>query len=199
MAEPAVARMTIDEFLAWDPGDDRRYELVDGRPVAMAPPAAAHRILASRLGRRIAEALDARPPCNVQPEAGIRIPSKRFDGYCADLAVTCRPHRRGQQAIEEPILVVEILSPVTEAFDRKAKLPDYRTIESVQEVALVDSETAYAELHRRTADGHWLTEIVRGREGRLVLSSVGLELAMAALYDGLEIDERTPPPADQAL
>ena len=58
---------------------------------------------------------------------------------------------------------------------------------------LVDSESAYAELHRRTEDGRWLTDIVRGRDGRLLLSSIGLDVAMAMLYDGVEIDERTPP------
>ena len=46
MAEPATRRMTLEEFLRWDDGTDTRYELIDGVPVAMAPPAVAHRILA---------------------------------------------------------------------------------------------------------------------------------------------------------
>ena len=46
MAELAVRRMTLDEFLVWDDGTDTLYELVDGFPMAMAPPAEAHRILA---------------------------------------------------------------------------------------------------------------------------------------------------------
>jgi putative restriction endonuclease len=49
MAEPAIRRMTLEEFLRWDDGTDTRYELIDGFPVAMAPPAEAHRILAARL------------------------------------------------------------------------------------------------------------------------------------------------------
>src|SRR4051812_30317526 len=92
MVEPAIARMSVEEFLHWDPGGDRRYELIDGRPVAMAPPAAAHRIVAGRLARHIGAALDRRPPCTVQPEAGVRIPAKSYTFYEADLAVTCRPH-----------------------------------------------------------------------------------------------------------
>src|SRR5690242_18506216 len=118
MAEPAIARMSIDDFLRWEPGGDRRYELVDGHPVAMSPPAAAHRIIAGRLGRHVGAALDRRPSCTVQPEAGIRIPGKSYTYDEADLAVTCRPHRRGQQEIEDPILIIEVLSPSTEAFDR---------------------------------------------------------------------------------
>lgn len=48
MAEPAIRRMTLEEFLSWDDGTDTRYELIDGFPVAMAPPAEAHRILDRR-------------------------------------------------------------------------------------------------------------------------------------------------------
>jgi Uma2 family endonuclease len=49
MSEPAIGRMTLAEFLRWDDGTDTRWELVDGVPVAMAPPAVAHGILAARL------------------------------------------------------------------------------------------------------------------------------------------------------
>ena len=89
--------------------------------------------------------------------------------------------------MENPILLVEVLSPGTEAHDRKVKLPDYRQLPSVEEVVLVDSEVAYAEVHRRLDDDRWLTEIVTGLEGKLRLASVGAELSLAALYDGLEL------------
>jgi len=189
MAEPARARMSADEFLRWNSGDDRRYELVDGEIVAMNPPASAHRTVVVRLGGRLDRALDGRPPCRAEADAGVRIPGRRFDYYSADLAVTCEPHRRGQQDIENPMLVVEVLSPGTEAFDRKTKLPDYRQIPSVQEILFVDSETAYAELHRRTPEGRWLVEIVRGIQARLRLASVELDLELAELYRGVELAE----------
>ncbi len=50
MSDLAYRAMTLDEFLRWDDGTDTHYELIGGFPVAMAPPAAAHRILAMRLG-----------------------------------------------------------------------------------------------------------------------------------------------------
>ena len=189
MAEPARARMSIEEFLRWESPEGRRYDLVDGAPFAMNPPAAAHRIVALRLGRRIDEALDRRRPCRVEGEAGLRIPGKGFDYYSADLAVTCEPHRRGQQDLQKPLLIVEVLSPGTEGYDRKTKLPDYRAIPSVQEIAFVDSETAYAEVHRRLGDDRWLVEIARGREAVLRLESVGLDLPLAALYEDVELAE----------
>ncbi|HUC10984.1 MAG TPA: Uma2 family endonuclease [Stellaceae bacterium] len=53
MSELATRRMSLAEFLHWGDGSDTRYELIDGFPVAMAPPAEAHRILAMRLGSHI--------------------------------------------------------------------------------------------------------------------------------------------------
>jgi len=64
MAEPAIRRMTLEGFLRWDDGTDTRYELIDGVPVAMAPPAETHRILAVRLVSRIDATLGSRRPCN---------------------------------------------------------------------------------------------------------------------------------------
>ena len=68
MPEPAIRHMTIEEFLCWDDGTDTHYELIDGFPVAMAPPAEAHRILAVRLVSRIDAALAGRRPCNAPSE-----------------------------------------------------------------------------------------------------------------------------------
>jgi Uma2 family endonuclease len=188
MSEAAFGRMTVEEFLRWDDGTDTRYELIDGVPVAMAPPARAHGMLCARLGGAIDAALRSRRPCVVQTEAGLA--QSRRDDTCwiADLAVTYAPHRRGEQLIENPILIVEILSPGTERHDRHIKLPAYRRIESVEEILLIDSEEAYAEILRRSGET-WITELVQGLGARLRLSSVDLEIAMAELYDGIEIAE----------
>jgi Uma2 family endonuclease len=188
MSELAVRRMTLDEFLGWDDGGtDTRYELVDGIAVAMAPPAESHRILAMRLGSRIDLALSNRRPCNAQAEAGVLRPDRADAYFVADIAVTCRPNERRRQAIEAPILIVEILSPGAERHDRLIKVPAYRDIESVQEILLIDSETSVAEVLRRQGE-QWITLLVRGREAVLRLASVDLSVPMAELYEGIEIE-----------
>lgn len=188
MAEPAIRAMTLDEFLGWDDGTDTHYELVDGFPRAMAPPAAAHRILAMRLGARTEAALQRRRPCNAQAEAGILHPARQDTYFEADIAATCERHEARQQALREPFLIVEILSPSTERHDRHAKLPVYRQIESVQEIALVDSDEMYAEVHRR-AGMRWITEILRGADALLTLASIPLEIRFSELYDGIALDQ----------
>jgi Uma2 family endonuclease len=188
MAELAAKPMSVDEFLRWDDGTETHYELVGGFPVAIAPPAAAHRILNVRLVSQIDAALSRRRPCNAQIEAGIVRPDRADTYFEADIAATCAGHERGQQAIKDPFLIVEILSPNTERHDRRVKLPVYRQIESVTEILLIASDERYAELHRRVGS-QWIIDIVRGNEAAFVLASVGIELRMADLYDGIMLDE----------
>ena len=189
MSEAAVKRMTLAEFLRWEDGTDTRYELLGGCPVAMAPPAIAHGILALRLGARIDAALRSRPPCFGQSEAGIARPDRNDTCYIADLAVTCNPPERGQQLLQDPLLIVEILSPGTALYDRQTKVSDYRRIPSVQEILLIDSTSIFAEVLRREGD-RWITEIVRGPQAALSLASIVLTATMSELYEGIDLPDQ---------
>ena len=183
-----MASMTLGEFLRWDDGTEAHYELIDGHPVRLPCRFEAERVLAVRLGSAIETALSARRPCNVQLAAGV-VPQDRSDTYFeADVAATCERHRLGQQALSEPFLIVEILSPSTERHDRRVKLPAYRQIDPVQEILLIDSDVIYAELHRRSGS-HWISEILRGDEAVLSLESVGVKVPLAELYNGIPLPE----------
>ncbi len=189
MAIPDVQSLTLDQFLDWDSGDDQRYELFAGVPVAMASPSRAHQILAVNLARRLAEALDSRPPCSAGAEAAIGVADQDDTCHVADLAVTCRPHEPGQQLTLEPLVIVEILSPSTENRDRKVKLPDYRAIPSVEEIVLVDQQQVYCEVHRRLDGGRWLTDLLRRPEARLRLESIGFDQPLSAVYSNVSFIE----------
>jgi len=191
MAEPAIRGMSVDEFLHWEDGTDTRYELVGGFVTAMAPPAARRSLLSMALGGEIRSALRSRPPCRVYGEAGIVRPDRDDTCYVADLAVTCEPLRADDRLIRDPVLIVEILSPSTAAFDRQIKVADYRAIPSVQEILLIDSATVFAEILRREGD-RWITEMVQGLAATLSLSSVSLSIAMSDLYEGVPLPEPRP-------
>lgn len=188
MAEPAVRTMRVDEFLRWEDGTDTRYELVGGFVVAMAPPTPAHGRPALALGTEIRAALRARTPCFVQSDAGIARSDRDDTCYTADLAVSCEELAAQDRLIREPILIVEVLSPSTAAFDRQSKVADYRQIASVREILLIDSQSVFAEILRRDGE-RWITEIVRGPAATLSLSSVPLSVAMAELYEGIPLPE----------
>jgi Uma2 family endonuclease len=183
-----IERMTLEELLRWDDGTDTRYELIGGSPVAMAPPAEAHSMLAVHLASRLDAELTARRPCQALIEAGITR-SDRVDTYfVADIAATYAPVEPGRQATEDPSLIVEILSPSTERLDNRVKLPAYRQIETVREIALVASDEMYVEVHRR-AGAQWITEILRGCEATLSLASVLIEVRLSNLYEGIALGD----------
>ena len=188
MSELAVKRMTLAEFLRWEDGTDARYELLEGFPVAMAPPAPAHGFLAARLCASIEVALRSRRPCMVQVEAGIARPDWDDTCYVADLAVTCKPPPYGDQLIRDPVLIVEILSPGTAMYDRQTKVADYRRIPSVQEILLIDSASIFAEVLRREGE-RWITEIVRRPQATLSLASIGMTTIMSDLYEGIDLPD----------
>jgi len=188
MSDAAIRKMTLVEFLCWDDGTKTPYELIGGFPVAVVPPAEAHRIVAMRLGSRIDAALSSRRPCNAQLEAGIIRPDWADTYFEADIAATCAPNVFGRQALEQPFLIVEILSPSTERHDRRTKLPAYRQLETVQEILLLDSDSIYAELHQR-AGAQWITEIPRGEHASLTLASVPVTIPLAELYEGVALAE----------
>lgn len=200
MPDTALRHMTVDEFLDWCPNDDLKWELFDGRPVAMTPPPSAHQILVGNLARRLAEALDHKPGCTVRVEAGI-VPEGRNDSYYqANLAVTCRPHDIGDpRNVREPILICEVLSPSTQGIDRRRKVPDYRAIPSVQEILLVDPERLYCEVHRRLEGDRWLVDLLRTAETPLVLESIGLSVPLRLIYAKIALVDDGPasPPGSE--
>jgi Uma2 family endonuclease len=182
--------MTVEEFFDWCPNDDSRWELIDGRPVAMAPAGGAHQVLWGNLAYRFAQALDSRRNCSVRIGGGILPPERADSYYEADLAVSCTPPDRGDRgAVKDPVLIAEILSPSTEGTDRRRKLPDYRSIPGVREILLIAQDGHYAEVHRRLDGDRWLTDLVRGPEARLRLESIGLDVALADIYAGVPLDE----------
>jgi Uma2 family endonuclease len=104
----------------------------------------------------------------------------------ADIAATCAANQPGRQAVSDPFLIGEILSPSSDRHDRRDKLPVYRQIETVHEILLIASDERYAELHRRSG-AQWITEILRGGESMLRLVSVGIEVPISDLYEGIAL------------
>ena len=183
MAGPVERRMSLAEFLEWDDGTETRYELIDGRPRAMAPPIEAHGTIVANLAAAIRPRLT--PPCRVVVEAGI-VPADRADTwYQADLVVTCLPPERRARAIAEPRLLVEVLSPSTAAHDRGVKLANYRTLATVEQILLIASEDRHVEVWRRAEDG-WRVQDLIG-DAAIPLAIDGQPLSLAAIYESVAL------------
>jgi Uma2 family endonuclease len=179
------ASMTVAEFLAWEPGDPsgRRWQLVDGEPVAMAPGNETHAALQNEIARLLGNhLLERRSPCRALTEPGIvpRVGASR-NYRVPDVGVTCAPPSDGPM-VPDPILLIEILSRSNEKLTR-ANVWTYMTIPSVQEILLVQSSRIGAELLRRHQDGQWPEEpAMLGPSDQLHLSSIDFAIPLAALY-----------------
>lgn len=179
------SRMTVEEFIAW-PGDGWPFlhQLIDGEPVAMSPPSEAHGTIQANLTYLLAEHLRRRPPgCRVVVTPGV-VPRVRSSHNCRvpDLAVTCAPPDRGRHMLDDPVLVIEVLSPSNEAETREAVWA-YTTIPSVTEILLVRSTAVAAELWRRGPEGVWPPEpTLLGSGDELVLEGIGFAAPLAEFY-----------------
>jgi len=185
--EPAYKLLTVAEFFDACPRDRRRYQLLDGVIVAMAPPREAHQIIQMNLGFELGAALRSnRPDCTLHAEAGIAPAGLAGrDHFTADVVFTCAPPDPDSRGIvAQPLLITEILSPSTERDDIFLKLPAYQRIPSVREVLYVESERIAATVHRRAGDA-WTPEELAGPEARLILATLGLDIPLAALYRSL--------------
>jgi Uma2 family endonuclease len=181
--------MTLAEFLEWDDGSQRRYQLLDGVPVMMAPSLEAHGELAAALGAEIRARLNQ--PCRVISEAGIVIPDRADTYYVADLAVTCAPREPGRRMVVEPILAVEVRSPARDEVNQWRKVADYRRLPSVQEILVAFSDERRVEVQRRTRVG-WRVEDLIGR-AEIELSCCTSPIELGAIYSDLL--EQPPTPA----
>lgn len=179
------SRMTVAEFLVWDSGDRsrRRWQLVDGEPVAMAPATDRHGSIQGELARLIGNHLAThRPGCRVVTEPGV-IP-RTLSGQnwrIPDLGVTCAAPGEAVEIVE-PVLLIEILSPNNYA-ETRANLWAYTTLPSVMDIVVVNIARIEAELLRREPDGSWPKEPTILRDGdTLHLASIEFSGPVRALY-----------------
>ena len=180
--------MTLDDFLAWEgDGTPARYELVDGVLRAMAPGTNAHGIIHTNLIFHLAGTLRG-TPCHVITTPGIK-PLVRADWNfrIPDIGVTCEPDRKGERMLQEPILLIEVLSP-SNAQDTYENIRAYATLPSVQERLVVHSTRIEFELLRKGDGNVWPANATMIHAGGAVeLASVGMTLPLADVYAGTHL------------
>jgi len=176
-------RMSVDEFLAWNPQDGRAWQLVDGVPEAMAPANRTHGAIQNQIGHMIAAYLSqTSSPCSVITAPGI-VPRAQagYNVRVPDLAVTCSDYTSEEPTLADPVLVIEILSPSNQA-ETWANVWTYTTIPTVQEILVLRTVSVGAELLRRQPDGDWPERPLIIESGELALESIGFRVPLNDIY-----------------
>jgi len=180
--------MTLEEFLAWEADQPERWEFFHGEAFMMAGGSDVHNVI----GLNTAFALRAAfrgTPCNVFM-SDVRLRLAEADNlFYPDVFVTCSDaDRERRQLKEEPVLIAEVLSPSTEAYDRGGKFAAYRRFPGLKTVLFLSQDRTHAECYSRTAEGDWLLTEAGGEAASLALPAFGFTLALAELYQDLPAD-----------
>jgi Uma2 family endonuclease len=185
MAQPAHQRTSYAAYLEAEARSDRKHEFHDGVVVAMSGGTPRHSHLATRMIGALVSSLAGRPCRPFESNLRLYLPAVRR-GLYPDASVVCgrlEHDPADPDAATNPTLIVEVLSPSTEACDRGEKLELYQTLASFQEYVLVASERLRVEVIRREADGSWRHEYY-GTGDVVPLRSIDVSLRVDVLYDG---------------
>ncbi|MBW4666979.1 MAG: Uma2 family endonuclease [Cyanomargarita calcarea GSE-NOS-MK-12-04C] len=176
---------TVDEYLNLESQSVIRYEYIAGQVYPMLGDSEKLKIITGNLLTRLRTHLNG-TECRVcSSDIKLRIePLDIF--YYPELSVTCDTQDRDKLVKRRPRLIVEVLSPITERIDRNEKFMNYKQLESLQEYVLVSQSEMKVDIYRKYNKEHWFVENLKS-EDILKLSSVGLKMAIAEIYEDIEL------------
>lgn len=199
MASRPKPHLTPDEYLALERAAPAKSEYLRGEVYAMARASEAHNLISFNLQGQLYLQLRGRPCKSYARDMRVHIPDTTLYTYL-DITVVCGEARFDddqRDTLLNPTLLIEILSPSTEAYDRGEKFAHYRRLPSLQEYLLVAQDKARVEQYIRQADGSWRYASFEGLDASLTLPSIGVTLLLADIYERLELapDGHDAPPA----
>lgn len=184
VSQAAKQRYSFAEYLALEAISPVRHEFFDGQVWAMAGGSPDHAAISVNIATLLSAAVRGRTCRVFGSDLRIRILATGLGTY-PDVSVVCGrleldPADEKGHTVTNPRLVVEVLSPSTEDYDRGEKLAQYKQIESIEEIVLVAHEEHRLEIWRRE-QGRWTLAVARGRE-TAALQSVDCDLALDEVY-----------------
>ena len=196
MATNSKTFLMPEQYLEIESKAEFKSEYYNGEMFAMAGAGRAHILIcgnaSDQLRRRLREG-----PCEVyQSDMRVKVNATGLYTYL-DAVVACTPQFLDDQedTLLNPTLIVEVLSPSTEAYDRGRKFEHYRSVESLTAYLLVSSDRIHVDLFTRQPEGRWLLASTDRLEDAIELQSIGCRVAVADLYERVEFGEEGREPA----
>jgi Uma2 family endonuclease len=187
VANPQFEYMSPQEYLEWEKTQELRYEYIDGEVFAMTGGTKPHNRIAINLGTELDNFL-AEKGCEFYiSDVKVQV-SEAGPYHYPDVVVTCDERDKERiDMIRHPCLIVEVLSPSTEAFDRGKKFTRYRQSNTLQEYVLIESNEIAVECFRKNDQGLWVLHTY-GEGDTLNLESVGISIPVEKLYRRVRFD-----------
>jgi Uma2 family endonuclease len=179
---PQRLDVTAEEYLELDRhSPDVRYEYINGRMIMMAGDSPQHSLIAANVTGILGQLLRESSCCVFNSNVKIKLP--RMNYVYADVSVSCdRRDFADPEFMYHPRVIVEVLTPSTEALDRGEKFECYRECPSVQEYVMVNTSRQAIEVCRREKNNFWSFQTLR--VGATVeLTSLGIHFPVADAYE----------------
>lgn len=173
-------RIDAQQYIQGELNSTIKHELIDGEVFAMVGASAIHNVISGNVFTSLSNHLKGKPCRAYMNDMKVRI-ADNF--YYPDVLVDCSKLSPNMYFVETPILIVEVLSASTKSYDKTFKLQQYQRIPTLQEYLMVDQERQWVELRSRLDD--WQAQYYEMGD-ELILQSVGLKLAVAEVYDGID-------------
>lgn len=180
-------RYTPEQYLEMERAADHRSEYVNGEILAMAGASREHNLIVTNLVREVSTCLRGRPCETYSNDMRVKISPGRYT--YPDVVVACdRPQFLDGQldTLTNPIVIVEVLSPTTEADDRSWKFAHYRRLATLTDFVMLSQYQPFVEHYTRQADHRWALTELSGLEAVLRLPAIGCELPLATIYERVE-------------
>lgn len=175
-----------EAYLEMEMASQERHEYVDGEIFAMSGASSPHNLITGNLYMAFRAHLRGKPCQVFMADIKLRVEAANCYFY-PDLMVTCsETDRQSRYVMNEPMLVVEILSPSTALYDRDKKFAAYRQLPSLQEYVLVDAEQMGIDCYRRGEGGDWILRPYGAGE-TVALRSLELTFPVDAAYQDVEL------------
>lgn len=190
-ALPQPRIFSFEEYLLIERHASFKSEYLEGTIYAMAGGSGTHAIIAANILVALRDPLRSRGCMAVGSDLRVAAGDRLFSAY-PDVTVFCgRPVYLDdrEDVLLNPLLIVEVLSPSTESYDRGEKFERYQRIASLADYLLVSQEEPRVELWHRGEDG-CTSEAATGLDARLFLPSLEIDLPLSGVYEGIEIRER---------
>ena len=187
MTKPYV---TPEEYLEIERKAEYKSEYYDGEMFAMSGARLAHNLIAMNVGSGLHVQIRGRSCQVYSSDMRVRVSATGLYTY-PDVVVVCGKPQLADNEMDNllnPAVLVEVLSPGTEAYDRGRKFEHYRKIESLRQYLLVASDRVSVELFTRQAGGQWLLSSAAGLEEEIDLESIECRLRVADIYDKVEFE-----------
>lgn len=193
MPSPAVQpRYTAEQYLMLERKAAYKSEYINGQIIAMSGASRAHNLIAGNIYREISLQLRGRP-CEVYiSDMRVKVSLTGLYTY-PDVVAVCGDIRFDDEqndTLLNPTVIVEVLSPSTEAYDRGEKFAHYRRLESLQEYLLVAQDKVCVEHYVRQGD-QWVLSEISSSSDTVHLASIGCEVALKEVYDKVEFPGST--------